>query len=364
MARARNIKPAFFLNDNLSELPPETRLLFIGLWCEADREGRISFRPKRIRAAIFPYESYDIESMLADLEKFGFIRVYDDGGDKFLQVENWTKHQRPHHKEIASVIPAPSDHTDTVCDGYIPLSGTIRARVYSENKNECNYCGAEENLEIDHILPISKGGNSVIENLQILCKPCNILKLNHIVNQEESIKQGMVVVNSTMSQEQVNEEVSCCTDTLNLIPDSLLLIPDPLNPLPESPTTETGLPEETMPSKLDGIAFNILDYLNSRTGKSFKPVASNLKLINARLKEGHTHNEVIMVIDRKCSEWMNDDKMKQYLRPSTLFNAEKFNAYVGELGVETPEQARERKLEDWVNGTTPQENVIEGEVLR
>ncbi len=39
MARARNIKPGFFDNEILGELPALTRLLFIGLWCLADREG-------------------------------------------------------------------------------------------------------------------------------------------------------------------------------------------------------------------------------------------------------------------------------------------------------------------------------------
>jgi len=118
-----------------------------------------------------------------------------------------------------------------------------------------------------------------------------------------------------------------------------------------------------MPSRLDA-SRQILEFLNAKTGKAFKPVDSNLNLINARLKEGHAEHEVLAVIERKCSEWMADDKMKQYLRPSTLFNAEKFNAYVGELGVETPEQAKERKLEDWLNSTPPQDDVIEGEILQ
>lgn len=39
MARARNIKPGFFTNDELVELPFEVRSLFIGLWAIADREG-------------------------------------------------------------------------------------------------------------------------------------------------------------------------------------------------------------------------------------------------------------------------------------------------------------------------------------
>jgi len=49
MSRSRNIKPGFFRNADLVELPVETRLLFIGLWGLADREGRMSDRPKQIK---------------------------------------------------------------------------------------------------------------------------------------------------------------------------------------------------------------------------------------------------------------------------------------------------------------------------
>ena len=47
MARSRNIKPGFFSNEHLAELDFATRLLFIGMWTEADREGRRELRDGR-----------------------------------------------------------------------------------------------------------------------------------------------------------------------------------------------------------------------------------------------------------------------------------------------------------------------------
>ncbi|WP_316150076.1 hypothetical protein [Cupriavidus sp. BIC8F] len=107
MARARNIKPGFFSNDELVELPFEVRLLFIGLWTIADREGRLEDRPKKIKMEIFPADSVDCEQALTMLAASGFIERYEVGGKRYIQVVNWGKHQNPHIKEAASTIPAP-----------------------------------------------------------------------------------------------------------------------------------------------------------------------------------------------------------------------------------------------------------------
>ena len=105
MARSRNIKPGFFSNEHLAELDFATRLLFIGMWTEADREGRLEDRPRRLKMALFPADSVDIEKMLADLDHLGFIARYTVGSFKAIQIVNWAKHQNPHMKEAKSVIP-------------------------------------------------------------------------------------------------------------------------------------------------------------------------------------------------------------------------------------------------------------------
>lgn len=79
-------------------------------------------------------------------------------------------------------------------------------------------------------------------------------------------------------------------------------------------------------------ALLLLGYLNAKTRRNYRPVNSNLKLLLARLKEGATVDEVMAVIDAKYLAWSEDPVMNQYLRPATLFNATKFNQYVGELG--------------------------------
>lgn len=105
MARSRNIKPGFFSNEHLVELDFATRLLFIGLWTEADREGRLEDRPRRLKMALFPADNVDMDRMLDDLDHLGFIKRYTVGDVKAIQIINWSKHQNPHVKEAKSMIP-------------------------------------------------------------------------------------------------------------------------------------------------------------------------------------------------------------------------------------------------------------------
>jgi len=108
--RARNIKPGFFKNDSLAECSPMARLLFIGLWCMADREGRMELRPKKIKAEIFPYENCKIEALLEELRKYSFIIVFSYEGQNYLEIPTFTEHQNCHMKEAESTIPAPYEN--------------------------------------------------------------------------------------------------------------------------------------------------------------------------------------------------------------------------------------------------------------
>lgn len=108
MARARNIKPGFFNNEDLVELDFATRLLFAGLWTVADREGRLQDRPKKIKIDVFPADNLDIDVMLQALHDAKFIHRYTVDGAKFIQISSWSKHQNPHHTEKASEIPGPN----------------------------------------------------------------------------------------------------------------------------------------------------------------------------------------------------------------------------------------------------------------
>lgn len=106
--RARNIKPGFFKNEDLAECEPMARLLYVGLWCLAYKDGTIEYRPKKIKAEIFPYEngSCNVEKLLEQLTKFQFISILEHPvtNHRVIYIPKFSEHQSPHRNEKGSDI--------------------------------------------------------------------------------------------------------------------------------------------------------------------------------------------------------------------------------------------------------------------
>ena len=60
------------------------------------------------------------------------------------------------------------------------VTNKMRFLIYKRDGYRCRKCGSEKDLEIDHIVPIAKGGKSTLDNLQTLCKKCNKEKSSNI----------------------------------------------------------------------------------------------------------------------------------------------------------------------------------------
>lgn len=90
--------------------------------------------------------------------------------------------------------------------------------------------------------------------------------------------------------------------------------------------TLSGKPDGGQQKATDEIIF----YLNKKTGKHYKvKTPKTVRLIRARLKEGFTVEDFKAVIEKKCDDWLGNEKMERYLRPETLFGT-KFEGYLNE----------------------------------
>lgn len=104
MARIRTIKPEFFTSDDICALSPRARLLYIGLWCEADREGRLVWAPRGFKRRYLPDDDCDVEALCRELTDRTLVRLYGDG---LAVIPTFATHQHVNPRESASKLAPP-----------------------------------------------------------------------------------------------------------------------------------------------------------------------------------------------------------------------------------------------------------------
>ena len=110
-----------------------------------------------------------------------------------------------------------------------------------------------------------------------------------------------------------------------------------------STKTETGATTTSSETDVSSLSRDLVQYLNDKAGTSYEVDGIITDRIRFLLHSGYTDNQLRTVIDKQCSVWLDDSKMRQYLRPSTLFG-DKFGEY---LAAPIPLAAeRQKKAED------------------
>jgi hypothetical protein len=105
LARIRTIKPDFFTSEDIVALSPHARLLYIALWCEADREGRFGWRPGTFKLRYFPGDSIDVEAIGNELIERGLVVLYGEG---LAHIPTFADHQHVNPREAQSTLPRPA----------------------------------------------------------------------------------------------------------------------------------------------------------------------------------------------------------------------------------------------------------------
>jgi len=99
------VRPEFFTDADLGDLPPTTRLLFIGMWTLADRDGRLRDRPRDIKRALLPTDEFNAEEAIQQLTRIGSIRRYEVDGEHYIDIPGFATYQHVHPHEAPSTIP-------------------------------------------------------------------------------------------------------------------------------------------------------------------------------------------------------------------------------------------------------------------
>lgn len=120
--------------------------------------------------------------------------------------------------------------------------------------------------------------------------------------------------------------------------------------------TDKSNKRSAQPPHLSAQRKEVIDYLNKKTGKRFKPNADgNKRVIDPRLKDGYTVDDLKHIIDVKYAQWhgktfSNGQLGDNYLRPETLFRVSKIEGYLNE---EMPKHKSKEPTPSWIDQEEP-----------
>ncbi len=107
MSRIRTIKPEFFTSEDIVSLTPLARLFYVSLWCEADREGRLEWKPRTFKMRYLPADDCDVVALGDELIEMGLVRLYEVDGKTYAVIPQFTRHQVINNREQESDLPEP-----------------------------------------------------------------------------------------------------------------------------------------------------------------------------------------------------------------------------------------------------------------
>lgn len=110
MARIRTIKPEFFTSEDIVTMSPLARLLYVALWCEADREGRMEWKPVTFKMRYLPGDDCDINALAKELTEKGLLILYQAVDKCLAEIPTFSKHQVINNRESPSTLPARDKH--------------------------------------------------------------------------------------------------------------------------------------------------------------------------------------------------------------------------------------------------------------
>lgn len=164
------IKPEFFDDPDVADVSLAARLCFIGLWTQADRDGRLIDDVRRLKVRLFPYDTLDVDALAEELAAKGMITRYVGHDSKaYICIPKFAKHQRPHPKEPPSVIPpvppaAVKDHGEPCKNMSDPSeSGVLSLDSGTRNLDRTDQAAAAPRPSVPRSEPPS-------ENLRIITK--------------------------------------------------------------------------------------------------------------------------------------------------------------------------------------------------
>jgi hypothetical protein len=174
MARKLKMDPEYWKDFEIGCLRASARLLLVALVAHADDDGRIAVAPSALRARAKFFTRWTDEDLRLDVA--ALVPALGDRAT-FTQVDGrwWFEFEREYFASWCWKEP-------------IPLE--LRRQVFERDGGACLACGSTARLAADHIVPESRGGRTVLGNLQTLCSPCNSTKNTKTIDYRKAASNG------------------------------------------------------------------------------------------------------------------------------------------------------------------------------
>lgn len=381
MARIRTVKPDLFRHVGLSKAEKQSRLplrlAFIGLFCCSDREGRFRWQPECLKLDILPYDDVDFSHVLDALQTAGFVKQYYVNGESYGCIPSWHKHQVTNSRETKSVIPVLQlentvknkaetllqhhEHSNnyrlmhaqavTTLDvhannGLEPTCVALHVHAHAKQPEQYTTDFSETMDAVTHMHAQATHANAdhacdMFDSARVRM-PTHANASSH---QSDHADHGFVKVEQSCvampvhacgegeGEREEEREGEIKNKTQDMLGDASLneALLSVERDLQTWDSIDHGCNIRQQSKLINQQAREILNFLNIKANRDFRPVDGNLKFIVARLKAGASVLQCRQVIVKKTRDWIHDERMSQYLRPATLFNVVKFEQYVGEL---------------------------------
>lgn len=105
MARIRSIHPSFFTDEAVVSCGPLARILYVGLWTDADDQGLFEWKPLQIKMRLLPGDNADAGALLDELTDAGLIAELTAGGKRLGAIRDFRAYQRPKKPNAVHVLP-------------------------------------------------------------------------------------------------------------------------------------------------------------------------------------------------------------------------------------------------------------------
>ena len=162
-------------------------------------------------------------------------------------------------------------------------------------------------------------GDNSLDNVVVACHQCNIVKGHRTPEEAGMLLLEPGSVSNSWSQNGVNSG----SQVPPAPPEDAFVL------VSEVPKASSNGNHRVSKTDLQRQSLEVLEFLNRKAQRTFRPAPATLKPILARLNEGNSVEDCKVIIARKCLDWIGKDQEK-YLRPKTLFAAENFQNYLGE----------------------------------